>query len=67
MLSQESISEVFVLREDMRRLLIGQQNSHALSAAAQAAGMRSMYQSGLTAVFLGQTSVEEILAVVRND
>jgi general secretion pathway protein E len=66
-LGRMTISEMLVIQDDMRRLLVGQTAAMELARAAKNSGMKSLYASGLDAVFTGLTSIEEVLSVVQED
>jgi general secretion pathway protein E len=65
-LGRMTITEMLPIREDMRRLLVGQLAPDALDRAARETGMTSLYESGLAAVFTGLTTIEEVLSVVQD-
>jgi type IV pilus assembly protein PilB len=59
-----AITEVLVIDDRLRDLILGGASTSTLAAAAREAGMRTLRESGLEAVFAGQTSVEEVLREV---
>jgi type II secretory ATPase GspE/PulE/Tfp pilus assembly ATPase PilB-like protein len=44
-------------------MIIARQDAASIRAAAMAKGMRTMLQDGLTKVFLGQTTLDEVFRV----
>jgi general secretion pathway protein E len=61
------IHELFVIDEEIRRLMHDGAGEPAMRRAAEAAGMRTMRQDGQRWVDAGETSAEEILRVTRDD
>lgn len=60
---QISLSEVLVMTEGMRKLVMQHANASELHQAAVANGMDSMYQDGMRKVISGLTSMEEVARV----
>jgi type IV pilus assembly protein PilB len=60
------IYEAFEVDEKMKELIIAPQFSlEALRAQAQASGMKTMFEDGLQKVEVAQTTLEEVLRVIR--
>jgi type IV pilus assembly protein PilB len=57
------IFELFEIDERVRAMIMDQRDASALRREAIAAGMKTMVQDGLAKVFLGETTVEEVLRV----
>ena len=60
------ILELLVLTEDMRRMVLRGAEARELQAEAVRGGMRTMYADGVRKVAAGETSVEEVLRVIRD-
>ena len=60
------IHELFVLDDDMHRIIMEGADATALHAAAREQGMRTLYEDGLRKVVQGVTSMEEVLRVTRD-
>jgi len=60
-----SILEVLPMTPALGQLVLRHTDGHELRRAATAAGMRTMYQDGLSKALAGVTSLEEILRVTR--
>lgn len=61
------IHELFVIDDEIRRLIHEGSNEQAMRAAARLRGMRSMREDGQRWVTAGVTTPEEILRVTRDD
>jgi general secretion pathway protein E len=61
-----AISEVLVMSEGIRRLVMAKATAQQLQQAAAAEGMETMYQHGLRKCLAGVTSVEEVVRVTRD-
>jgi len=59
------IYELITLTEDTRKLVLNQASAGAIAEAAQAQGMRSMFDTGIEKVLDGQTTIEEVMRVCR--
>ncbi len=60
------IYEAFEVDEKMKELIVAPQfNLEALRAQAQASGMETMFEDGLQKVEVAQTTLEEVLRVIR--
>jgi type IV pilus assembly protein PilB len=57
------VFELFEIDDRIRRLIMERQDASAIRAAAIAGGMRTLFQDGLAKVFLGETTVEEVIRV----
>ncbi len=55
------IYEIMLIDEDIRTLIIERRSSNMLREAARKRGMRTLRESGLLAIFDGQTTIEEIV------
>jgi type IV pilus assembly protein PilB len=56
-----AIFEIMMMTESLRQMIIENASSDALREQARREGMRSLRESGLLAIFDGQTTVEEVL------
>jgi type II secretory ATPase GspE/PulE/Tfp pilus assembly ATPase PilB-like protein/CheY-like chemotaxis protein len=59
-----SIIEVLTMNLEMERLIGAGATAERIADAARANGMRSLFDSGLRHVLMGETSIEELLRVV---
>jgi len=55
------IFEIMVLNDEIRELIMNQASTNLLRAAALKAGMRLLRENGLTAIYDGITTVEEVV------
>ncbi|HSV28126.1 MAG TPA: GspE/PulE family protein, partial [Candidatus Omnitrophota bacterium] len=62
-----TIFEVLTMDDEIRRLVLRHAEAGEIQRAAMAAGMRSMYEDGLLKVLTGQTSLDEVLRVTREN
>jgi general secretion pathway protein E len=60
------IHELFVLDDEMHRVIMNGADATVLHAAARAQGMTTLYEDGLRKVVQGVTSMEEVLRVTRD-
>ena len=60
------IHELFVLDEDMHRVIMSGADATMLHAAARQQGMTTLYEDGLRKVVQGVTSMEELLRVTQD-
>jgi general secretion pathway protein E len=60
------IHELFVLDDDMHRVIMSGADATLLHAAAKRQGMISLYEDGLRKVVAGETSMEELLRVTQD-
>ena len=59
------VLEVLPVTDDIRRLVLQHAESQEIHKAAVAAGMRSMYQDGVTKALQGLTTLEEVVRVTN--
>jgi general secretion pathway protein E len=62
---RSTIAELLTVNDDIRRHVLGNAEAHEIRRAAVAAGMRGMYQHGLTKALAGDTTLEEVLRVTQ--
>jgi type IV pilus assembly protein PilB len=55
------IYEVMPMDEDIRELVMKHASSNILRSEARKRGMRSLRESGLMAIYDGQTTIEEVV------
>jgi general secretion pathway protein E len=60
------IHELFVLDDEMHRVIMDGADATLLHAAARQQGMTTLYEDGLRKVMQGVTSMEEVLRVTRD-
>jgi type II secretory ATPase GspE/PulE/Tfp pilus assembly ATPase PilB-like protein/CheY-like chemotaxis protein len=60
-----SIVEILVMTQEMERLVGKGVTADRIAAEARANGMKSLFESGIAHVVLGETSVEELLRVTE--
>ncbi|MCO4756685.1 MAG: type II secretion system ATPase GspE [Oceanospirillaceae bacterium] len=60
-----AITELLVMTDDIRRLVLKHADAGVLLEAAKASGMRTMYQDGCRKALMGSTSIEEIIRVTQ--
>lgn len=60
------IHELFVLDDEMHRVIMEGADATVLHQAARGQGMTTLYEDGLRKVLLGVTSMEEVLRVTRD-
>jgi len=63
---RNSLTEVLVITDEIRRLILKRAESQELHRAAVAGGMRTMYDDGMSKALDGVTTVEEVLRVTRD-
>ncbi len=61
-----SIHELFVLDEEMHRVIMSGADATLLHAAARKQGMVTLYEDGLRKVVSGKTSLEEVMRVTQD-
>ncbi|MFV0276399.1 MAG: type II secretion system protein GspE, partial [Parahaliea sp.] len=61
-----AIHELFVLDEDMHRVIMSGADATVLHAAARRQGMITLYEDGLRKVVAGSTSLEEVMRVTQD-
>lgn len=59
------IFEVLLMDTDIKQLIINRAASNVIMDAAKKAGMTTMLEDGLSKVFLGQTTFEEVLRATK--
>lgn len=59
------ISEMLVMSDEIRRLILRREDAGAIQRAAIEGGMRTLYEDGMLKVVRGATSLEEVLRVTR--
>ena len=64
---RSAITELLVMSEELRTLLMRQADAATLEKAAQRGGLRTLYEEGLRQAVAGITSLEEVLRVTRGD
>jgi general secretion pathway protein E len=64
-LGRTTISELLVMTDALRRLVLETSTESAIEAAAIQGGMISMFEDGVDKVLLGETTIEEVLRVTR--
>jgi type IV pilus assembly protein PilB len=57
------VFELLEIDDETRGMIMARQDAASIRAAAMAKGMRTMLQDGLTKVFLGQTTLDEVFRV----
>jgi general secretion pathway protein E len=63
---RHSLTEVLVITDEIRRLILKRTEAQELHRAAVAEGMRTMYDDGMSKALDGVTTVEEVLRVTRD-
>ncbi len=63
---RKSLTEVLVLTDEIRRLILKRAEAQELHRAAVTEGMRTMYDDGMSKALDGVTTVEEVLRVTRD-
>jgi type IV pilus assembly protein PilB len=56
-----AIFEIFVMDDDIREIIMNQGSTQALREAAMRKGMRTLRDSGLLAIYDGETTIEEVV------
>ncbi len=62
---RSAIHEFLVMDDDVRRLVLKREDAGVLQAQARRAGMRTMYEDGLSKALRGVTTLEEVLRVAE--
>jgi type IV pilus assembly protein PilB len=60
-----AIAETLVVTEEIEKLVIARAPGAEVRSVARATGMRTMAEEGLTAVFAGRTTLEELSRITR--
>ncbi|EIK96980.1 general secretion pathway protein E [Pseudomonas sp. M47T1] len=63
---RSAITELLVMNEELRSLLMGQADAATLEAAARRNGLVTLFEDGLRQALTGMTSLEEVLRVARD-
>ncbi|WP_342655627.1 type II secretion system ATPase GspE [Pseudomonas sp. F3-2] len=64
---RSAITELLVMNEELRSLLMRQADAATLEQAARRGGLRTLYEEGLRQAVAGVTSLQEVLRVTRGD
>ncbi|MBI6656689.1 type II secretion system ATPase GspE [Pseudomonas carnis] len=64
---RSALTELLVVNDELRGLLMGHADAASLEHAARRAGLRTLYEDGLRQALAGVTSLEEVLRVTRGD
>ncbi|WP_438866056.1 type II secretion system ATPase GspE [Pseudomonas abieticivorans] len=64
---RSAITELLVMNEELRSLLMRQADASTLEQAARRGGLRTLYEEGLRQAVAGITSLEEVLRVTRGE
>ena len=64
---RSALTELLVMNDELRGLLMGHADAASLEHAARRAGLRTLYEDGLRQALAGFTSLEEVLRVTRGD
>jgi general secretion pathway protein E len=64
---RSAITELLVMNDDLRSLLMARADASTLERAARKAGLRTLHEEGLRQAVAGITSLEEVLRVTRGD
>ena len=62
---RSTIAELLLVDSEIHRLVLAGVSDSEIDASARARGMTSMYASGVTKVWRGETTVEEVLRATR--
>ena len=64
---RSAITELLVMNEELRGLLMRQADAATLEQAARRGGLRTLHEEGLRQAVAGVTSLEEVLRVTRGE
>ena len=64
---RSAITELLVMNEELRSLLMSRADASTLEQAARRAGLRTLHEEGLRQAVAGITSLEEVLRVTRGE
>ena len=64
---RSALTELLVMNDELRGLLMGHADAASLEHSARRAGLRTLYEDGLRQALAGVTSLEEVLRVTRGD
>jgi len=59
------IFELFLIEEDIRKMILKQEDAHQMRAAAKEKGMKTLLEDGLEKVKAGLTTLNEVLRVTQ--
>ena len=65
-LGRNGLTEILVITDEIRRLILRQAETRELNRVAVQEGMRTMYDDGMAKALTGLTTVEEVLRVTRD-
>jgi general secretion pathway protein E len=64
---RSAITELLVMNDELRSLLMRQADAATLEQAARRGGLRTLHEEGLRQAVAGVTSLEEVLRVTRGE
>ena len=64
---RSALTELLVMNDELRSLLMRHADAATLEQAARRAGLRTLYEEGLRQALAGITSLEEVLRVTRGE
>ena len=64
---RSAITELLVMNDELRSLLMRQADAATLEQAARRSGLRTLHEEGLRQALAGITSLEEVLRVTRGE
>ncbi|MDR9879462.1 ATPase, T2SS/T4P/T4SS family [Pseudomonas allii] len=64
---RSALTELLVMNDELRSLLMRHTDASTLEQAARRAGLRTLYEEGLRQALAGITSLEEVLRVTRGE
>jgi general secretion pathway protein E len=59
------ITELLVLSDEVRALIVDRADARAIGRAAMKTGMRTMYEDGMAKVRAGLTTIDDVMRVTR--
>ncbi len=62
-----ALYEIMVMDDDLRELIMQQASTAVLRAECRKRGMRTLRESGLMAIYEGQTTIDEVIRETMND
>ena len=65
--SPDRVDEILIIDDAVKALILKNAGEAELVQAAAASGMQTMYRDGMTKALAGETTVEEVLRVTRED
>jgi len=66
-IGRTTVSELLAMDERIHRLILESAADSALESAARQSGMTTLYESGMSKAWRGETTISEILRVTRMD